>query len=396
MAKYVYKAVDNQGQIAKGTIKSESQLLATDELKRQGYRVLEIKKTSSFSIEKKVGKAELAHFCRQLSYLVSTGIALHRGLELLSNQVKSKEFKETIHKVVIDIKEGMPLSQSIGSYPEVFPESMAFQIKAAEAGGFIEKTLESLANMFEREANFKKSVIGAFMYPVGIFVFAILILVFMILFLVPKMTGMLDSFNTDLPGITQFLLNLSDWAKAYWWIVILVIAVITITYYVLYQDEQKRIKIDYFFLKMPMVGKLVTSINVAKMVRVMGSLMSSGVPIDDTLDNIKNVIENRKFKLEIKNVRDRILQEGISLSKALEDTGLFPETAIQIVIVGEESGRLSEVLLNLADSLETETTELLKTVTGLITPILTLFIGGIVGTVVIALFMPMFSMMDNI
>ena len=395
---FQYKAINSQGIRIEDKIEAEDQIAAMNDIERKGYTLLEIKGVSKYALalsKKSVTKKELAAFCKQLSYLVGTGIALHRGIEIIGEQTKNSFFRTIIQKTIQDIKEGFPLSQAIAKHPKVFPESMVFQVKAAESGGFMQHALENIANNFERDADFSSKVKGAMMYPIIVLVVSLAIVYFMLTMVVPKMANTLSGFDAELPAITQFVMGVSNFAQSYWYVFLIGIGIFIYALYIVLQDEDKRFLVDTYLLKVPVIGKLLISIDVARMTRVMASLLSSGVPIDDTLDNLKKVIANRAMRKQINQVKEDVVEQGVPLSKSLELKEVFPRTMVQVVAVGEESGNLPDVLNNLAENLELEVSGLLKTATSLINPILMIFIGGIVGVIVLSLFTPMFSLMDS-
>ncbi|PGP12552.1 hypothetical protein COA01_32570 [Bacillus cereus] len=394
-----FKALDQNGQIIEEKIETESMDQAIAEVNRRGVSLIEIKPVNSIMNSlalKKVSKKELASFTKQLSYLIETGISLHKGVEIIAEQIRNPYFKSIINQIVKDIKEGIPLSEASAKFPKVFPNAMIFQLKAAEAGGFMQEALVNISADLEREARFAKQVKGAMMYPSVVLVAAIGIVYFMLTMVVPKMAKTLTSFDAELPAITKAVMAASDIAKNYWYVFVIVVVLGIYLFKLLMKNPVYKKKYHAFLLKIPVIGNLVIAINIATMTRLMSSLLSSGVPIDDTLDNLKNVLSNKVLSDNIEKVRKEVVEEGYTLSKSMDEKPVFPKALVQILKVGEETGNLEEVLSSLADKYEEDVSDALKTMTALINPLLMIVIGAIVGVIVVSLFVPMFSLIDKL
>lgn len=398
MPHFQYKAIDFKGQTIEKRIEAIDDTDARLQLENLDLTVLEIKSVSNYKLllsKKRVKKKELALFCRQLSHLLKTGITLHKGVELIGDQVRNPYFKTIVDSVVQDIKSGMPMSQACAKYPKVFPESMSFQLEAAETGGFMHATLFDISQSIERDADFTKKVKGAMIYPLSVLGISIAIVYFMLATVVPSMAETLAGFDAELPAITLLVMKASEIAKGYWYIVLGGAGAVAYLLYYAMNDPEKRRVIDKFLLKIPVLGGLIVSVNMAKIGRVMSSLLSTGVPIDDTLENLKNIISNTIIKDELTEVKKDVIEQGVSLSVSMNDKKVFPKTMVQVISIGEESGSIAEVLTNFSDGLEEEASERLATITSLINPILMVLVGIIVGAVVLSLFLPMFALMDS-
>lgn len=399
MPYFKIKALDSNGRLIEEKIEADSMDVVVAELERRSLSTLEIKPVSSIATmlsPKSVSKRDLANFCKQLGYLIETGIALHKGVEIIGEQVRNPYFKSVINKIIKDIKEGITLSQSAAKHPKVFPDSIVFQLRAAESGGFMQDALFNVAAGLERDAKFSKQVRGAMMYPAMVLVVALGIVYFMLAMVVPKMANTLKSFDAELPQITQIVMKASDLVTGYWYIgLAIIVALVFLIRFVLKSEANKK-KLDIFLLKIPVIGKLITAVNIARMTRVMSSLLSSGVPIDDTLQNLRNILTNRVMADEILDIRTKVVEDGYTLSDAMNEKPVFPKALVQILKVGEETGNLEEVLVSLADKYEEDVSDALKATTSLINPLLMILIGAIVAVIVLALFLPMFSLIDNL
>lgn len=398
MPLYDYRAKTTNGDLIDERIEASSKAEAIAELQNQRMLLIDIKevKPEMFSINvNRVTLKELASFCRQLGQLLDTSVSVVHAMELIGEGHKNKHFREVLMDIVRDIKGGANVSRCLEKHPKVFPEMMIYQVKAAEDGGYLGETLKSLSANFERDADFNKKIRGAFMYPGFIILVTIGILWFMLTKIVPQLNNTLSSFDAELPNLTKMVVAVSEAFQSYWLIGIGVVIGVSVLSTFLLKQPTYRLVFDKLVMRIPLIGNLVAVINIARICRVMSSLMSSGVGIDQTLTNVNKVLSNKAIQEAMNEAKDDVINRGQSLYKALEKYPHFPKTFVQIVKIGEETGNLSEVLEQLAGQYEKEVGESLKLVTSAINPILMIGIGGIVGVVVVSMFLPMFSLMNS-
>lgn len=392
-----YRAKTQNGEIIDERIEASSKINAILEIQNRRQTLMdikEVKKTIVVFEWNKVSLKELSLFCKQLGQLQETGVSVHRGIELIAENHKNKFFKDILMQIVKEIKAGSPISRALEKHANVFPEIMTHQMKAAEDGGFLVETLKNLSMEFSRSSEFSKKIKGALMYPAFIVLATIGIVWFMMAKIIPTLTESLSNFDAELPLITKIVVGVSDFFQAYWWLIIGGTGGLAILGFYLFKQPLYRLIIDRFMMRIPLVGNLFATMNIARIARVMSSLMGSGVGIEQTLDNAIKITNNKAIMEAMIEVKSEVINKGTSLHKALEKYPYFPKTFIQIVNIGEEAGNLSEVLEQLAEQYEEEVGESLKALTSVINPLLMLFIGGIVGIIVVAMFVPMFSMMD--
>lgn len=392
-----YRAKTQNGETVDERIEAPSKIAAIMEIQNRRLTLMdikEVKKTMVVFEWNKVGMKELSLFCKQLGQLVETGVSVHRGIELIGENHKNNFFKDILMQIVKEIKAGSSISRSLEKYSKVFPDIMIHQMKAAEDGGFLAEALKNLSLEFSRGSEFNKKIRGALMYPAFIILATIGIVWFMMAKIIPTLTKSLSNFDAELPMITKIVVAVSEFIQGYWWLMLgFAGGVIFVAYYLLKQPVYRLI-FDRFLMRLPLLGNLLATMNIARIARVMSSLMGSGVGIDQTLDNAIKVTNNKAITEAMVNVKHEVINKGTSLHKALEKYPYFPKTFIQIVNIGEEAGNLSEVLEQLAEQYEEEVGESLKALTSVVNPVLMLLIGGIVGVIVVAMFVPMFSMMD--
>lgn len=399
MPLFDYKAKTQNGELIDERIDASSKAEAIVEIQNKRLILLdiqEVKATQKSSFTRNhVSPKELALFCKQLGQLIETGISIHHGIELVGEQHKNKFFKDVLMMVVRDIKGGTSISRSLEKHPKVFPDIMIYQMRAAEEGGFLPRTLKSLSQEFVREADFKKKIRGAFMYPIFVVFVTIAIVWFMMTKIIPTLAETLTSFDAEIPAITQIVMNVSKGFQNYWVMGLVGIFAFIACAIFLLKHPVYRLTIDRMLMKIPLIGNLISVINVARIARVTSSLMSSGVGIDQTLNNVNQILTNKAMREAMVDVKDEVINRGQTLHYAFEKYSYFPKTFVQIVKIGEEAGNLSEVLEQLAEQYEEEVQDTLKAVTAAINPILMLIIGAIVGVIVISMFLPMFSLMGS-
>lgn len=400
MAMFDYNAINKEGENVKGRIDAKKAEDVKKQLGNKGYRNIQVKENRlamNIVIGSGVKDKELVMFYRQMSNLIETGVSLSRGLSLLAEQTKNKHFQGVLVQINEDIKVGVTLSKSMEKFPKIFPETTTFQIRAAEEGGFLQKTMKELAIQIRRENDFKKKVKGALIYPIIVLMLTIGVVAFLMLFIVPKISEALVSMDADMPGITQMLINVSEFAKDNAIGIMLFILAIVVIFIVLYKKIFAfRMKVDIFMLKLPLFGVFIMNMNLARIVRNMSSLMESGVGIEQTMQNIKKIIKNEKMREMMEEIQEEMLTKGIMMSKAFENRKYFPSTLIQVMSIGEETGKLPETLQQLADQYEEEVTESVTNIVNIVNPALMIIIAVMVGIVVIGMFSPMFSMMEGI
>lgn len=400
MTVFDYRAVNETGQEVNGRIEAKTSKQAQQILGNRGMKEVVIKENRlamNIVIGSGVKKKELIMFYRQMSNLIDAGVPLSQGLGMFAEQTKNKHFKNILMQVNEDIKIGTPLSKSMEKFPKVFPETTIFQIKAAEEGGFLQKTMKELAVQIRREMEFSKKIKGALVYPIVIVFMTIGVVAFLMLFIIPKISEALTNMEVEMPKLTQIMIDTSEFTKNNFLGISIFMLIAITTYIVCYKKIYRfRFFVDKNMLKVPIIGEYIINLNVARIVRNMGSLMETGVGLELTLKNVMKVIKNERVRLSLEVIKDEMQNRGVMMSKAFEGTQIYPNTLIQVMRIGEETGRLPETFQQLADQYEEEVEEGTTAIVGIINPVLMLIIAFVVGAVVIGMFTPMFSMMDGI
>lgn len=395
---YKYKAINHLGEIITDKIESATEIEALEELERREYSVISIKNASFMTnllSKNKVDKSELSMFFKNLSYLIKTGIPIHRAIEIVSDQSTNIHFKSILVSILKDIKNGQTFSSACEKHPKTFTKTIIEQLKTSEEGGFLEESLVDISISLDREIEFNKKIKNAMTYPVIVLIITIGIVFFMLLTVVPKISNTLNNFDAELPLITKVIINISDFILSVWYLFLLFLIGLIILFREFLKKEQYRLIFDTFLLKVPILSNLIINVNAARISRTMSSMIESGVPIEKTLESIINLVNNKLISKKLKEVKNEVIEQGFRLSDSFQTKGVFPVILSQITSVGEESGNLGEMLKNLSDNLEENVINQLDRVSNIVNPLLMIFVGGVVGVVVISMFLPMFTLIDQ-
>lgn len=398
---FVYTARDRTGVTTEGEVDAESKTAAAAALRMRGLSVVELdEKSGGFEISldrfAKVQARDVTVMARQLATMISSGLSLLRALYILEDQSSNKKLKETIVSIRGDVEVGTALSVAMAKHPKVFNDLFVSMVRAGEVGGNLEEVLDRVAIQLEKDDHLKRTVKSAMVYPVMIGSFALLILVAMILFIIPVFQNMFDDLGAKLPALTQFMVTLSDKGRKYWYLFFAAGFGVVWSFKRWKNSDSGRKIWDAFKLRVPMgIGDIVRKVAVARFTRTLGTLTASGVPILQALDITARTAGNRTISDPMENVIDRV-KEGENLAPPLNSLGVFPMMVTQMVAVGEETGALDSMLHKIADFYDDEVAAKLKALTSILEPIMMIVIGGIVGTVVVAMYLPLFSVIKAI
>ncbi len=396
---FVYKIRDKEGNLSKGLTEAESKAEVVSKLRRKGYYVTSVEQQNSsmeinlnFDKWKKIGLSDLAVFARQFSTMVGSGISLVRALNILEGQSSNLKLSQAVTTVRDKVESGIPLSQAMEE-EGVFPKLFISMIAAGEAGGNLDLVLEEMATHFEHESELQKKINSALAYPIIILVVAVAVMVFLIMGVLPTFVDMFSDMGVELPLITRIILNLGDHAPLYLGIGAIIIVAIIGILYAYRQTRQGRRNLDALLLKLPLIGDLQTKLAVVRFSNTLGILVGSGVSILESLEIVSKVISNRVISDSIVEARKSI-SEGESIALPLSKNDIFPRMVLQMIRIGEETGNIEEMLLKVADFYKKESESKIDVLVSLIEPALILFLGLVVGGIVISIMLPMFNMIQ--
>lgn len=341
----------------------------------------------------KVKDKELAAFTRQIATMIDAGLPLVQCLEALASQQPNKRFKDTLTKIREDVEGGSTFTTALKRHPTVFTRLYVNMVEAGEAGGLLDTILNRLAEYIEKAMNLRRKIKGALIYPSTIVTVAIAVVIFLLVFVIPTFKALFQGFGAVLPLPTRIVLELSRLVRQYLLagLAILVMAVLGLRFY--YRTEKGRKVIDAILLRVPVFGELIRKVSVAKFTRTLGTLVSSGIPILDGLDITARTAGNTVVEEAVQKTRTSIA-EGKTIADPLKASGVFPPMVVQMISVGEQTGALDSMLAKIADFYDSEVDQAVANLTALLEPMLMVFLGVVIGGVIIAMYLPIFKMVS--
>jgi type IV pilus assembly protein PilC len=398
---YAYKVRDRGGKILEGTLDGDSQNAIVGRLREMGYTPLQIverkealgKKEITLPWKKGIKSKEVAVMSRQFATMINSGLSLLRALNILSEQTENTRFAAILADVRADVEKGQSLSVAMAKHPKAFGRLYISMIRAGETGGVLDQTLLKLAETLEKEVELRHKIKSAMTYPVVVACLVAVIFSAMLLFVVPTFKNLYKDLGGVLPLPTRILIGASDIAKKYFliWLTLASTAIWLLKRFK--KTDAGRAKWDALKLKLPIFGKLVHKTALSRYSRTLSSLMRSGVPILQALDIVKETVNNTVVANAVTEVQTAV-KEGSSMTKPLERSEVFPAMVVQMMAVGEETGALDTMLDKIADFYDQEIDATVSALTSLIEPLLIVIMGGGVGAMVVALYMPMFQIIN--
>lgn len=400
MAVYRYQARTVEGKLSSGKLESDTEKEALGELKQLGLVVFDIKRLNpvlhkDIYIGNPIKNKDFVIFLRQFATLIDAGISLVDATEILAEQSNSKALTLALEEVKERIEEGEPLSDALARYPKLFPELLVSMISVGEVSGQLDDILDRMAIYYEKQYQLKQKVITALTYPAVIGVLSVFITIFLMAFLVPVFSDMFISFDQELPAYTRLVLNLSEAIGSAWWVLVIVVILLVMGIRILNKQEKFAFLFDTMKLKMPVFGSFIQKAALARMTQTLSSLLNSSVPILDAVMITERVVENRVIKKVLRESH-KSLEEGESLADPMEHHWVFPKLIIQMIAVGEATGSMDEMLSKVAQFYEEELDQAADKLKALIEPVMIIFLAFIVGAIVLAIVIPMFSLFEGI
>ncbi|AUT02629.1 pilus assembly protein PilC [Nostoc sp. CENA543] len=403
MPTFVARVRDSQGKTRSEKVVAESLADARTNLRDKGFVVQDLKQSGGgFDLQKfqnsfaKVTVKEKAVFSRQLATLVNAGVAIVRGLGVLGDQCDNPKMKQALIDISNDVQSGVNLSDAMRKHPDCFDGLYVSMIQAGEVGGVLDEVLNRLAKLLEDMARLQNQIKSALAYPMVVGFLATAIFVGMTVFLIPIFAKIFQELGTELPALTAFLMTCSQILRSLWSLVIIASLVgVRFAFVQYYKTRVGKETIDRLSLKMPLFGDLIQKSSVARFSRTFGSLTRSGVPILTSLEIVRDTSGNQVVANAIDGARAEIQQGGM-ISLALQKANVFPAMAIQMISIGEETGELDGMLMKIADFYEDEVEQAVKALTSVLEPIMILVLGGMVGTILLAMYLPLFKVFEKL
>jgi type IV pilus assembly protein PilC len=409
---------DSRGKPVSMDVEAPDALQAKRKLRLRGIRVVEVKAKAKQSatatkagaelgqklklsrlnslLEAKPGIKHKAVFASKMSALVNAGVPIVRSIDLMASQQKMPLFKRALESISLEVNQGISLGQALRRWPQVFDRLTIAMVEAGEAGGVLDESLRRLAKLLEDNAKLQNQIKGAMGYPIAVFIIAIAVFLGMTIFIIPTFAGIFDDLGAELPWFTQMMVDLSKILRSP--VSIFLVAAIAIAAYLFikfYKTPIGRLKVDGLALKIPLFGDLIRKTTTAQFCRTFSSLTRAGVPILLSLEIVKEITGNAVMASAVNTSRDEVLQ-GIPLSIALGRLNVFPELAISMLSIGEETGEMDAMLSKVADFYEDEVESAVKAMTSMLEPAMIVVVGGMVAAILVAMYLPMFSVFENI
>jgi type IV pilus assembly protein PilC len=400
---FKYAVRDRGGHLVQGELAAETEAALVQRLKSMGYAPVSIEQTGGGmktelkipGFGPKVKLKDLAIFSRQFATMINAGLSLMRALSILAEQTENPELARVNAEVRNDVEAGQSLSAAMGKFPKVFPPLMVNMCKAGEVGGFLDAVLVQIAENYEAEVKLRSKIKSAMTYPIVVGCIALIAMTIMLTFVVPSFANIFSSLGTPLPKPTQILVDISKWMKF-----LLPLGIIggissTITWKRIRHREGVRRVVDPWKLKVPVFGMLFSKVAIARFARNLGTMIRSGVPILQALDIVAETTGNWTITAAVKDIQESVRQ-GESLTQPLSQHDVFPPMVVQMMSVGEDTGALDTMLAKIAEFYDQEVEATTESLTALIEPIMIAVLGGLVGAMIVCLYLPIFDVYNHI
>ena len=378
-------------QIVRGEVVAKDEAEARAKLSRRQIKVIQITKMK-VSRQKRITQADITVFTRQLATMMKAGLPLMQAFDIVAKGHSNASMTKLLMDIRGDIEQGTSMADAFAKHPKYFDRFYSNLVRAGEAGGVLESLLDKLATYKEKTQAIKKKVKSALTYPAAVLVVAIALVIVMMMFVLPEFGKVYDGMGVALPALTQFMMNISDFFVAYGWLVIIGLIGAVVGFYQWLQRSPKLQKrVDALLLKMPIFGGIVRKATIARWARTTSTLFAAGVPLVETLDSVAGASGNIIYEEATQEIRSKVNQ-GISLTSGMVATDLFPNMMVQMASIGEESGALDDMLNKAAEFYEDEVDNAVSQLSSLMEPIIMVVLGGIVGVILVAMYLPLFNL----
>ncbi|MBN2330013.1 MAG: type II secretion system F family protein [Candidatus Omnitrophica bacterium] len=413
MPTYSYKALDKGGKEIKGSIEATGEEAVVERLRSMGYYVTQVNRQKGSvgqadlmdlplvrAIGKvlsrgKVGLKHISAFSRQLATLIGAGLPLLRSLQILQEQVEDRNLKEALDGITESVEGGSTLSEAMAKYPRIFNRLYVNMVRAGEIGGALERVLDRLATFQEKAQAIRSKVKGAMFYPVSVLTICFGVVGVILVFVVPKFVEMYEGMGGELPWMTQLLADLGEGLVTYWYAPVLFVVGMIMFFKTVNSIDQGRYILDKIKLRLPIFGSIIQKSSIANFARTFGTLLDTGVPILQTLLIVKDTSSNEVVARAMVEIHSSI-RDGDTISEPMKSFPVFPPLVVHMIAVGEETGAIDKMLLKIAEAYEREVDDAIEGMSKLIEPLLIVVLGGIIGTVVVALYLPIFNISQQI
>ena len=401
MAEFQYRVITPEGKEKKGTMEGKSVEQVTGVLKAQKNVILSVSEASlmsrdiNFSLGGRVSASDYSIFCRQFVSIISAGVSIINALEMMRDQTENRTLKKALGEVYEDVSKGESMAGAMKKHSRVFPSMLCNMVEAGEASGSMEVAFERMAVQFEKENKLKQSVKKAMIYPIVLLVVMVGVLFLMMIWVIPNFMGMFAELDTELPPITQAVVNMSDFVIAKWCLILLVVAAAIALFKAYAASPSGKFVLGGIALKIPVFGKLQTKSECARLGRTLCTLLGAGVPMMDAIEITGRSMENVHYKKAMMDAKDQVMR-GMALSRPLKTCGLFPPMVVHMVSIGEETGNIETMLENVANYYEDDVQVATEQVMALMEPMIIVVMALVVGVLIMAIMQPMLTLYESI
>lgn len=398
---YEYIAIEKNGKEKKGTVEAANEEMAAALAKGEGRLILSLKEQNIFSKDihlsflKAVKPRELSVFCRQFQSILAAGVTIISALEMLAEQTENKVFRQALQNVSSSVEKGESLASAMELEPRVFPSLFVSMVEAGEASGSLEKTFSRMGDYFEKEAHLKGIVMKAMIYPAILLLVVIGVVIVLMVKVIPQFVSSFGQMGLELPAVTRAVIAVSSFFVNWWWAVLGGIILLVVLFKVFKKTESGRFLIGRMLLKIPLVGKLNLKTACARMTRTISTLIGSGIPIVRTVDIVSKLMGNAVLQKALEEAKGEV-ERGVSLSKPLEYSGVFPPMVYHMIGIGEETGNLEEMLDKIADYYDEETQMATEALMAAIEPLIIVFMAVLIVPIILAIMLPMLSVYQSV
>lgn len=401
MAEFQYRVITPEGKEKKGTMEGKNVEQVSGVLKAQKNVILSVSEASlmnrdiNFSLGGRVSARDYSIFCRQFVSIISAGVSIINALEMMRDQTENRTLKKALGEVYEDVSKGESMAGAMKKHSRVFPSMLCNMVEAGEASGSMEVAFERMAVQFEKENKLKQSVKKAMIYPIVLLVVMVGVLFLMMIWVIPNFMGMFAELDTELPPITQAVVNMSDFVIAKWWLILLVVAAAIALFKAYAASPSGKFVLGGIALKIPVFGKLQTKSECARLGRTLCTLLGAGVPMMDAIEITGRSMENVHYKKAMMDAKDQVMR-GMALSRPLKTCGLFPPMVVHMVSIGEETGNIETMLENVANYYEDDVQVATEQVMALMEPMIIVVMALVVGVLIMAIMQPMLTLYESI
>ena len=388
---YLWEGTDRNSRQLRGEVKAASETVVITNLRRQGIRVTKIKR-QTFRGGRKVSEKDVTFFTRQLATMLKSGVPLLQSFEIVARGHSNARFSRLMMDIKSKVETGSSLSQAFRAHPDQFDNLYCNLVAAGETAGMLDAILERLATYKEKILAIKAKIKSALFYPMSVIVVAIVVVWVIMIFVIPAFKEVFKSFGADLPAPTVMVIEMSDFMVRFWWVALLAVIAGSIAFgLALKRSAAFRYLFDRLILKLPVVGAILEKATIARWTRTLATMFAAGVPLVESLDAVAGASGNALYVAGTKRIQTEV-STGTSLTNAMTNTGLFPNMVLQMTQIGEESGSLDGMLSKVADFFEREVDDAVAALSSLLEPIIIVFLGVVIGGLVVAMYLPIFKL----